>query len=126
MYSNRLWCLMPLSTIFQWRSVLLVEETRVSGENNWPVASQWQTLSHNVLSSTPCHAWGSTLVAIGSLCSWIYKIQLPYDHDSPFIESKDYMYSNENIITMQTKFIMSLFRYCIFQVKCSHLQILIF
>ena len=33
-----------------WESVLLVEET---GENNRPVASHWQTLSNNVLSSTP-------------------------------------------------------------------------
>ena len=37
-------------------SVLLVEETR---ENHRPVASHWQTLSHNVLSSTPCHEQGS-------------------------------------------------------------------
>ena len=36
-----------------WRSVLLVEET---GENHRPTASHWQTLSHNVLSSTPCWA----------------------------------------------------------------------
>jgi hypothetical protein len=36
-----------------WRSVLLVEETRVPGENHQPVASHWQTLSHNVVSSTP-------------------------------------------------------------------------
>ena len=34
-----------------WRSVLLVEETRVPGENHWPVTRQ--TLSHNVVSSTP-------------------------------------------------------------------------
>jgi hypothetical protein len=36
-----LWCLMPLSTIFQllWRPVLLVEETGVPGENYRPVAS---------------------------------------------------------------------------------------
>jgi hypothetical protein len=25
-----------------------VEETGVPGENHWPVASHWQTLSHNV------------------------------------------------------------------------------
>jgi hypothetical protein len=31
------------------RSVLLVEETRGPGENHWPVASNWQTLSHNVV-----------------------------------------------------------------------------
>ena len=36
-----------------WRSVLLVEETRVPEENHWPAASHWQTLSHNVVSSTP-------------------------------------------------------------------------
>jgi hypothetical protein len=33
-----------------WRSVLLVDET---GENHRPVASLGQTLSHNVVSSTP-------------------------------------------------------------------------
>ena len=36
-----------------WRSVLLVEETGVPGENQLPAASHWQTLSHNVVSSTP-------------------------------------------------------------------------
>ena len=32
-----------------WRSVLLVEETGGPGENHRPVASHWQTLSHNVV-----------------------------------------------------------------------------
>jgi len=36
-----------------WWSVLLVEETRVHRENHRPVASQLQTLSHNVVSSIP-------------------------------------------------------------------------
>jgi len=36
-----------------WRLVLLVEETVVPGENHRPVASDWQTLSHNVVLSTP-------------------------------------------------------------------------
>ena len=36
-----------------WRSVLLVEETGLPGENHQPVASHRQTLSHNVVSSTP-------------------------------------------------------------------------
>jgi hypothetical protein len=31
----------------------LVEETEVPRVNHWPVASHWQTLSHNVVSSTP-------------------------------------------------------------------------
>jgi len=39
-------------SVISWRSVLLVEETGVPRENHWPVASHWQTLSHNVVSST--------------------------------------------------------------------------
>ena len=51
-----LWCLMPLSTIFQvYRELVLVEETRVPGGNHWPAANHWQTLSYNVVSSTPRH-----------------------------------------------------------------------
>jgi hypothetical protein len=41
--------------VISWRSVLLVEETGEPGENHWPVTSHWQTLSHNVVSSTPRH-----------------------------------------------------------------------
>jgi hypothetical protein len=36
-----------------WRSVLLVEETGVPGENHRLVARQCQTLSHSVVSGTP-------------------------------------------------------------------------
>jgi hypothetical protein len=32
-----------------WRSVLLVHETEVTWQSQRPVASQWQTLSHNVV-----------------------------------------------------------------------------
>ena len=41
-----------------WWSVLLVEENGESGVNNRPVASHLQTLSHNVVSSTPRHEQG--------------------------------------------------------------------
>jgi hypothetical protein len=54
-----LWCLTPLSTVTSGRSVLLVEETGVPGESHRPVARHWQTLSHNVVSSTPRNEWGS-------------------------------------------------------------------
>jgi hypothetical protein len=40
-------------SVILWRSVLLVKETVVPGENHRPVASHWQTLSHNVVSSRP-------------------------------------------------------------------------
>jgi len=35
------------------RSVLLMGENGVPGENHRPVANHWQTLLHNVVSSTP-------------------------------------------------------------------------
>ena len=51
-------CLMVFNATFNnisvisWQSVLLVEETGRPGENHWPVASHWQTLSHNVVHLT--------------------------------------------------------------------------
>jgi ABC-type Fe3+ transport system permease subunit len=47
-----LWCLTTLSTIFQLYRVILVEKTGVPRENHRPATSHWQTLSHNVVSST--------------------------------------------------------------------------
>ena len=38
-------------SVISWWSVPLVEETGVPRENNRPVASHWQTWSHNVVSS---------------------------------------------------------------------------
>jgi len=32
-------------SVTSWWSVLLVEETRVPGEDHWPAASHWQTVS---------------------------------------------------------------------------------
>ena len=38
-----------------WRLVLLVEETGVPEENHRTAAGHWQTLSHNIVSSTTRH-----------------------------------------------------------------------
>jgi len=46
-------------SVISWWSVLLVEENEVPVENHRPVASHWQSLSHNVVSSTPGHERGS-------------------------------------------------------------------
>ena len=46
-------------SVISRRKLLLVEETEVHGENHRPVASHRQTLSHNVVSSTPRHERGS-------------------------------------------------------------------
>jgi hypothetical protein len=35
-------------SVISWRSILLVGDTGVPGENHRPAASQWQTLSHYV------------------------------------------------------------------------------
>ena len=44
---------MVFHATFKHISVFLVEETEVPGENHRSVASHWQTLLHNVVSSTP-------------------------------------------------------------------------
>jgi hypothetical protein len=58
-------------SVISLRSVLLVEETGGPGENHRPVASHWQTLSHNV-------------VYFALIESRTHNIsddsQLPYDH----------------------------------------------
>ena len=40
-------------SVISWRSVLLMEETGVLWETQRHAASHWQTLSRNVVSSTP-------------------------------------------------------------------------
>ena len=47
----------PFNTIsvISWRSDLLVEEMGKPGENHCLAVNYWQTLSHNVVSSTPHH-----------------------------------------------------------------------
>ena len=46
-------------SVISWRSVLLEEETGIPAENHRPVVNHCQTLSHNVVSSTPRHEHGS-------------------------------------------------------------------
>jgi hypothetical protein len=48
-----------LTATFNNISALSVEETGVTGENHCPAASQLQTLSHNVVLSTPYPRTGS-------------------------------------------------------------------
>jgi hypothetical protein len=52
-------------SVISARSVLLEEET---GEIYWLIASHWQTLSHNVVSSTPRLSEFTTLVVIDTNC----------------------------------------------------------
>ena len=68
-------------SVISWRSVLLVEETR----NHWPIASHSQTLSRNIVSSTPrhksnCHTITTTTspklilkyLSAVIICRWFY------------------------------------------------------
>ena len=97
-------------SVISWRSVLLVEETGVPGENDRPVASHWQTLSHNVTSSTLRHELDSNshnvlymaLIAIRThkiSGDRHLEIQLPYEryHDDSLNK-----YNNHTSVTMTT------------------------
>jgi hypothetical protein len=50
---------MVFNNTFNNISVLLVEETRVPGNNHWPATSHWQILSPNVVHLRPCPEWDS-------------------------------------------------------------------
>ena len=67
--------------VISWQSVLFMEETGVPGENHWPVASGWQTLSHNVVSSTPRLNWIQTHNISGDRHWW--RSYISNYHDSP-------------------------------------------
>ena len=65
-------------TSIAWRSVLLVEENGVPGENHRPVVCHWQTLSHNVVSSTPHLSEIWTQVCYNGLFFMLYDLQERY------------------------------------------------
>jgi hypothetical protein len=50
--------------------MFIIIKTGIPGENHRPVASHWQTLSHNVVSSTPVMSriWTHNLIVIGTDC----------------------------------------------------------
>jgi hypothetical protein len=56
-----------------------VEETGVPGENHRPVASHWQTLSHNLESSTPRHERSSNSQPPGRFEKILKAFFLPSD-----------------------------------------------
>ena len=72
-------------SVITWLSLLLVEET---GENHKPVTSHRQTLSNNVVSSTPRHDrysksnhwWRQALIVVNPTTI--------YYHDGPFVNAQ--------------------------------------
>ena len=57
-----------ISVISIWRSVLLVEETGVPGENHRHIVNHWQTLSHNIVHLSWAWFELTTLMVIGTDC----------------------------------------------------------
>ena len=121
-------------SVISWRSVLLMEETGVPGDNQQPVVSHWQTLSHDVVSSTPRHEWAIVVICTNctgnckSECDWKCKrtfcfryvecpgTLLPYSVFLPctsvFIPSEEIFYPSQRriqggggvIVTFHTKY----------------------
>ena len=70
-----------------WRSVLLVEETEIPGENHRSVASHWQTLSHDDVSIWQWKGllrWYKKIIWIFTLCYTVHKMILLYREGSWF------------------------------------------
>ena len=63
-------------SVIPWQSILLLEETGISRENHWPVASHWQNFYHIMLYRVHI-AWAgfklTTSVVIGTDCKGSYK-----------------------------------------------------
>ena len=55
-------------SVILWRSVLLVEESGVPGENNHPAACHWQASSTNVVSNTQWYSNSQCLEVTGTDC----------------------------------------------------------
>jgi hypothetical protein len=58
----------------------IVAVSFIGGENHRPVASHWQTLSHNVVSGTPRHERGSKSQRVSGDRHWTHKTSLTPHH----------------------------------------------
>jgi hypothetical protein len=69
-------------SVISWRSDLLMLETRVPGNNHQPAASHWQTLSHNVVSSTSTDIVGFYVIVVVTMSSlFAFRIFLHTKYD---------------------------------------------
>jgi len=79
--------------VLSWQSVLLVDETKVAGENHWSAARHWKTFSHKVLyivSCTHCPWVGIKFITLAFICRhWLHyedanetTIVMAYNHSN--------------------------------------------
>jgi hypothetical protein len=75
-------------SVISWWSVLLVEETGVPEENHGPVASHWDTFSHNVVSITPRHKLHSNSQGVKCIGCWVVNTIRSPRPPRPLVHSK--------------------------------------
>ena len=56
-------------SVIMWQDDSLVEKSRGNEESHRPAASHRQSLSHNVVSGTPCHEHGIELTTLVVICT---------------------------------------------------------
>jgi hypothetical protein len=94
-------------SVISWRSVLFVEEAGGPGENHRPVASHWQTLSHNVVHFAWSRFEHTTSVVVGTDCIGSCKTNYHATTDTTDPVTDDHIYCQFVVVATLPFFLLS-------------------